>query len=153
MEFNEIVDSYVDKTNAYYIQKERLEDKILKAQTKLTKLNNNSPSWVKNILVPLAKEIKKRLKAKGLDIKAYDIYGPFGCACETSIYFSSHGKDGHIEITKVKTLSVTIRPQWKHNETYTRATGFELTYWVNALVGFKPLPYDIDGIIKILRQN
>ena len=153
MEFNEIIDSYVNKTNAYYIQKERLENKILKAQAKLSKLNQSSPSWVKNTLVPLAKEIKKRLRARGLDIKAYDIYGPFGCECETSIYFSSHGKDGHIEITKVSTLSLTVRPQWKHNDTYTRTTGFELTYLVNVIEGFKPLPYDIDEIIKLLRQS
>ena len=160
--FNEIVDNYVNKSNAYYEKRQKLEDKIAKDQERLKKLK--MPSWVNDIIVPLAEEIKSRL-----DKKAYEIYGPFGCECETSIYFSDYGKDGNIEITKVPTLSLTVRPQWKHNDIYTRTTEFKLTYWtgdktneyakgtIGELNGlnnvFAPLPTDIDEIIKLLSEN
>ena len=158
MTFDELVSSYVKKTNNYYEKKRQLENKIAKEQEKLNKLNNSSPNWIENLIVPLAKEIKQRLRDKGLDIKAYEIYGPFGMQNEISIYFSNHGKDGNIEITKVKTLSITIRPQWRHNENYTKATGFELSYCTSLsdngyYKDFAPLPNDIDEIIKRLRQS
>lgn len=160
--FDEIVDDFIKKSNTYYEKRQTLENQIAKCQQKLKKLK--SPSWINNIIVPLAKEIKNRLGKK-----AYEIYGPFGCECETSIYFADKGKDGDIEITKVPTLSLTVRPHWIHDETYSRTIGFELTYWtgnetneyakgtIGELNGlnyvFAPLPNSIEEIIKLLRTN
>lgn len=164
MELTEIVDDYLDKTNKYHEKRQKLEDTIEKKQKELKRLINGSPSWVQNILVPLAKELKKRL-----GLKAYDIYGPFGCECETTIYLSNDGKDGKIEITKVETYSLTIRPVWKYNDNYSKTTAFELTYWtgestnlypkgtIGELNGmnhiFKPLPNNIDDIVAILEHK
>lgn len=162
--FEEIRDSYVEKTINYYDKCNKLEETISKAQAKLKKLQSNSPSWIQNLLVPLAKELKERL-----GLKAYEIYGPFGCECETSLYLSNYGKDGNIEITKVNTLSLTVRPHWKHNLTYSQVMGFELTYrtgettneYAKGTIGelnglndvYAPLPTTIEEIIKLLRLN
>ena len=158
----EIVDSYVKATNVYYEKRQRYEDTIARYEAKLKKLK--SPSWVRNILVPLAKELKDRL-----GLKAYEIYGPFGTECATSIYLSNYGKDGNIEITKAETWSITVRLQWGHNETYTQTTGFEITYrtgettnrYAPGTVGYynglndiyAPLPNTIDEILKLLEHH
>lgn len=137
MEFNEIVDGYVKASQRYYEKKQKLENTIAKAEEKLRVLKDKAPSWIKNLLVPLAKEIKKRL-----NMKAYEIYGPFGVTCETHIYFSNDGKDGDIKITKVNALRLTVYPSLKNNE-------FDLACEDMTT----PLPRTIDEIIKLLKSN
>lgn len=137
MEFNEIVDGYVKASQRYYEKKQKLENTIAKAEEKLRVLKDKAPSWINNLLKPLAKEIKKRL-----NMKAYDIYGPFGLDCQTSVYFSNHGKDGHIEATKVNALRLTVYPSLKNNE-------FDLACEDMTT----PLPRTIDEIIKLLKSN
>jgi hypothetical protein len=145
MEFNEIVDGYVKASQRYYEKKQKLENTIAKAEEKLKRLNKNSPNWVRNLLVPLAKEIKKRL-----NMKAYEIYGPFGCECETTIYWANEGKDGCVKICEVETKQLQVYPRWKTDENF-KTVGFELEYYdysVNRIR--KPLPHDINEIIKLI---
>lgn len=142
MEFNEIVDGYVKASKNYYEKKQKLENTISRAEERLRALKDKAPSWINNLLKPLAKEIKKRLNSMGIATKAYEIYGPFGLDCQTSVYFSSHGKDGDIEITKVKALRLTVYPSLKNNE-------FDLVCEDMTT----PLPRTIDEIIKLLKQN
>lgn len=136
MEFNEIVDGYVKASKNYYEKKQKLENTISRAEEKLRVLKDKAPSWINNLLRPLAKEIKKRL-----NMKAYDIYGPFGCDCQTSVYFSNHGKDNDIKITKVNALKLTVYPSLKNN-------GFDLVCDDMST----PLPRTIDEIIKLLKE-
>lgn len=144
MEFNEIVDGYVKASKNYYEKKQKLENTISRAEERLKRLNKNSPSWVRNLLVPLAKEIKKRL-----NMKAYDIYGPFGCECETTIYWSNEGKDGNIKICEVETKQLQVYPHWKTDENF-NTVGFELEYYELVSRTRKPLPHDINEIIKLI---
>lgn len=137
MEFNEIVEGYVKASQRYYEKKQKLENTISKAEEKLRVLKDKAPSWINNLLIPLAKEIKKRL-----NMKAYEIYGPFGVTCETHIYFSNYGKDGDIKITKVNALRLTIYPSLKNNE-------FDLVCEDMTT----PLPRTVDEIIKLLKSN
>lgn len=137
MEFNEIVDGYVKASKRYYEKKQKLENTISKAEEKLRALKDKAPSWIKNLLIPLAKEIKKRL-----NMKAYEIYGPFGVTCETHIYFSNYGKDGDIKITKVNALRLSIYPSLKNDE-------FDLVCEDMTT----PLPRNVDEIIKLLKSN
>lgn len=58
-------------------------------------------NWVEGIVDPLAQELATRT---GL---CYEIYGPFGLRCETSIYLR---KDMSKKITEQETRSITLTP-------------------------------------------
>lgn len=155
--FEEIRDSYIGKTINYYTKKNKLEETIDKAQAKLKKLQSKSPSWIQDLFIPLAKELKERL-----GLKAYDIYGPFGIECETSMYLSDYGKDKDIEITKVNTFSLTVRPHWEGNNfSLTYRTGQTTNEYAKGTIGYlnglndiyAPLPNTIEEIIKLLKFN
>lgn len=134
MEFDEIIDGYVKASERYHKERQKQEDIIERAQNKLRIIKDKAPSWINNLLKPLAKEIKKRLK-----MKAYEIYGPFGLDCETFVYFSNQGKVGNIEITKVDTLVLKVYPQIKNNQ-----------FDVVCRDMVTPLPRTIDEIMKLL---
>ena len=157
MTFEEILKAKNDIEKAYQNECEiikKLEKKIEWHEKKKRKMNTDT------ILIPLATEICKR---KGF--KHFEIYGPFGLTCETSIYFSNipHTETDKmqtkIDICKVDTWGITLTPTNKCESEYEYWTGEQTNDYQQGSIGwlngmnnvYKPLPNDIDEIIKLLR--
>lgn len=154
----EIINNYNQTKNKLKAEKEAIELKIERLEKKLEKIKSKRPYVVQNVLIPLAKEIKARC-----GFKAFEIYGPFGIASETSIYFANIGKDGDIKICDVETWSLTL--QWA----YDGDDLHHLEYWTGETTNdypkgsigemnglnnvYKELPMDVDTIIKLLRHS
>ena len=91
----------------------RLEDKLAKKQLELEKVKEvvarlyERSNWVTSILLPLARLIKKE---RGY--YKYEILGPFGLTCETSIWFWKT-KDDHQGQNLHNVVSLTFRPHHK----------------------------------------
>jgi len=145
------------KTDKSYelIAKKRATIKRLEKQ--IEKLEKNIyyyPSWVKEVLIPLGQRITERI---GLP---FEIYGPFGLACETSLYFRA---DMSKSICDQPTKHITVLPEFGDNRT------FYLLYYtgerdntyedgsIGALNGFNnrraPLPDDFEAILEIVNKN
>ena len=134
---------------------EKLEKKIEWHKKRYEKINVSS---VDTILIPLANEICKR---KGF--KHFDIYGPFGLSCETSVYFANkaHEKTEEvytdIDICDIDTWSLTLTPSDSPSG-YSYWTGKETNTYPKGSIGelngmnqiYAPLPADIDQIIELL---
>lgn len=105
-----ILGDYVKKQREYYERKEALERTIIKRKKQLEKLEREEKSWVDQILKPLADIIAEKLGAK-LKKDAplpYEIYGPFGLGCTTTVYFfPTDGKD----ICDDESYSLTVFPE------------------------------------------
>ena len=155
----EIINNYNDTRNKLMKEKEVIEEKIARLQKKLKKNEDKRPYIIQDVITPLAKLIKSRC-----GFKAYEIYGPFGISCETSIYFSNVGKDNHIAICDVETWSITL--QYAYDKVGNLS---HLEYWTGEMtkdyapgtIGYlnglnnvyKELPMDIDTIISLLRHT
>jgi len=107
MEISKIVSEYVEENLAYQTKDKYLENRIAHREAQLTRLkkrlhNNymNAPSWIDEIIKPIAEEMTKHFPDR-----RYEILGPFGLACETAIHFYLNGSD-NIETC----LSITFRP-------------------------------------------
>jgi len=107
MKIAKIRSGYVEKKLAYETKANYLEIRIAKREAQLSRLkkrlHNNymaSPSWIDEIIKPIAEEMIKHFPDR-----QYDILGPFGLTCETAIHFYLNGSD-NIE----SCLSITFRP-------------------------------------------
>lgn len=131
---------------------ERAEKRIERLEAKQVKFERKHPSWVKEIVETLATKLANRLN------KNYEIYGPFGLRCETSIYLFDHADKG---ITEQETWSIQITPgRLDLGEIY-YDTGVVTKDFRSDTIGYmngmnnecKPLPDDIEDIIKLLRHS
>lgn len=163
---NAIISGYVNNVQAHKaieeqiqedIQKakktiERAEKRIERLQAKQIKVGRNYPSWVDEIVETLAMELANRLH------KNFEIYGPFGLRCETSIYLFDCADKG---ITEQETWSIRITPgRLDLGEIYydtgevTKEFGSDTIGYMNGMNNVsKPLPDDIEDIIKLLRHS
>ena len=161
MEFKDFLNDYNKATEELEKEKKALakaEQKVEWHKKRERKL------WLKcspfnKILIPLCKEICKR---KGF--KYFEIYGPFGLTCQTSLYFSNEGKKlknermDSINITKVDTWGITLTPSNKTESGYKYWNGETTNKYSEGSIGwlngennvYVPLPTDIDEIIKLL---
>ena len=157
--YKAIEKAYQKKQDEFLIQKEAIEKKIYRLQAKLKKLEDERPHWIDDELIPLAKELMKRL-----NMKYYQIYGPFGMNCETTVYMSNKRvgpledsrfpDESDIEITKVKTLSLTVNGNMQYY------TGINTEKYAEGTIGYyngfnhvyAPLPDSIDEIAKEVRR-
>lgn len=132
---------------------ERLERLIARHKAKLKKLNDKRPGWYDAILTPLADAISADI---GMP---YEVYGPFGLSCETSLYFfPTSGRD----ITRNETYSITLYPDYDDSRLYLSYDTGERTDtyrtgsigWMNGMNNVtKPLPDDLETIIVLLQHN
>ena len=135
------------------------EKRLQKAQTHVEKLEqqlNKLPhtGWVDGVVEPLAKVLAERT---GLH---WDIYGPFGVMCETSIYLM---RDKDISITKQKTLAIRLEPHYDaHGDLIVRYRTCETTNeyqkgsigWMNGMnCVTEPLPDTIKEIQALLIES
>lgn len=160
MNIEQLKQAEKDFDSMYAESKKRIENKIDKLESQLKELSHNRKTWcdwVRDLALELMKET---------GMKYYQIYGPFGMNCETSIYLSNQRKgpeerwkwndESDIEICKVKTLSLHLRPDWTYD------TGERTNRYAPMTIGdlngenkvFEPLPNEIKDIVKIMkRQN
>lgn len=104
---NEISKSYAGKYHEHKAREEkaeahlnRLTKQVGKATERRSKLYGEFPSWMDNIIKPIADELSRHFP----DYR-YDILGPFGICNEVSIHFYEKGIDdkklwegGHIKV-------------------------------------------------------
>ncbi len=164
---------FKDFLNDYSKAREKLEKErkaLAKAEQKVEwHKKREKKLWLScspfdQILIPLCKEICKR---KGF--KYFDIYGPFGLTCETSLYFSNkgrkvnprHEKMNSIDICKVDTWGITLTPSKNTESGYKYWNGETTNQYKEGSIGwlngennvYVPLPADVDEIIKLLEFN
>ena len=92
---NELYKAYSNKNK----KMNEIDEKIYQLQKKKEKLWKQS--WVDMTVIPLAKELAKRMNMH------YEIYGPYGLRCETTIYLL---KKRERNIVKNDTWSITLTP-------------------------------------------
>ena len=85
-----ITDKYAKRLKRYHTRTNNLETEIKELQGKLERLNY--PSWIDEIIKPIAELLVKRMKNRH-----YEILGPFGMTCETSIHFYINGNKNQLE--------------------------------------------------------
>lgn len=140
----------------------KLQASIDKQQARLKKLESKS-GWYRQILVPLAEQLSRELKMP------YEIYGPFGLNCETSIYFFANGVKG--DICKEDVYEITLHPASRYTGDWTvpYEDRFYITYntgernndypegTIGYLNGFNnvaaELPDSMEEIIKIIKSH
>lgn len=152
MEYKEIIDNYILQKDTYNNIENRLNDKIEYYENKLEKHKKKYLNWIDGIVIPLAKELSKRFNL------SYEIYGPFGLCCETSIYLK---EDKNKSITEQTTFSITVEPKDLSIGELVYRTGERTNKYpqgsIGELNGFdcitKPMPDTIDEIIKLMHKS
>lgn len=148
MEYKEIIDNYILQKDTYNNIENRLNDKIEYYENKLEKHKKKYLNWIDGIVIPLAKELSKRFNL------SYEIYGPFGICCETSIYLK---EDKNKSITEQTTFRITVEPVDLSIGELVYRTGEWKPGAVHDLNGFncitKPMPDTIDEIIKLMHKS
>ena len=128
----------------------RLEKQIEKIEQSIYRY----PSWVKEVLTPLADRISERL---GLP---YEIYGPFGLSCETSVYFQA---DKETAITDQPIKHLTVLPEYADDHSFYLLyyTGESTNEYMEGSIGYlngfnnvrATLPDDFEAIMKIISKE
>ena len=164
MELREMIEARNKKVEKLNKERElinKLEQKLEYHKKKETKMWCNS-GYIENILIPLGEEIKKRC-----NFEYFEIFGPFGLTCETTLYFSNVGKhlktskQDDIDICNVETWSLQLTYNDKYESGYQYWNGEVTNKYAKGSIGelngennvYVELPMDIDEIIKILRHN
>ena len=151
-----IIKKYGKQKEEYIAKKASINEQISRLEQELEETEHSYINWVDGILIPLAKELMKR---KGL--KYFEIYGPFGLNCETSVYMANERKgtaingcfgESNIPISDVDTWSLTVHPDMKYRTKKTlnkhpEGSIGDLNGWNDV---YEELPDDIDEIVKLL---
>ena len=109
------------------------------------------PSLYHGIIEPLAKKLSDHF---GME---YELFGPFGTECETSIYLR---KDMSVSICDQPTISLVLRPNWTENW-LSYNTGKKLQKYPKGSFGdmsglndvYYPLPKDFEEILKLVTND
>lgn len=154
----QIVDAYNEKESNYNVKRRKLEDSIARAQKRLDKLYRNCPTRNHDLITPIAKAIMEKC-----GFPYYEIYGPFGCTNETTIYFSYvRGKNGGIDICDVETWSLTFQWRYEYDICIPMVwTGETTNEYAPGTIGhlngmnhvFIDIPSEMDELIKLLRHS
>lgn len=139
----------VERVNNLEARLERAKVAAKKADDEMYAIHH--PSLYEHIIEPLAKKLADHF---GLE---YELYGPFGMECETSIYLS---KDLNVSICDQKTISLTLRPDWEKNW-LTYNTGKKINRYPKGSLGdmngyndvYAPLPMEFDEILKLVTND
>ena len=159
MTMQEIYRQHMEDYKNYHTKRDRLEALISRHQAALDKLERSSPGWYNGAVIPLAEAISKAIEMP------YEIYGPHGLSCETSIFFFVNGKVG--AITKEPTLELTVYPEYCNNEAapdgfcFFYDTGESVERFKPGTIGYingfnkvtKPLPNELEDVIQLMRRN
>lgn len=115
-----VFSGYLAKKSGYDQQLMEVERKIEKVTKTLRILNQEKdslgrgPRWVHDLLEPIARVLVDALEVKTGIKRSWEILGPFGLSCSTSIHFypldHSPAKKKPGKWTKPTGLSITFRP-------------------------------------------
>ena len=165
MMLNDLIINARNKQKQRWDKIHQLEEKKKAIELKIEKEWHKNFGDIKLIYKPLAEN-----KRQKMNIKYYEIYGPFGLDHETSIFFSNESKKPSksekfglcrpIDICNVDTYGLYDLVTRGENETEVHyATGEETNEFSKDSIGYlngfnrvrKPLPDSLDEIIKVLR--
>ena len=145
-----------EKRNKKFDRMNELEAKLERARVAAQKADEamyaiHCPSLYDNIVEPLAKRLAEHFEM------GYEIYGPFGMECETSIYLR---KDMKESICDQKTISITLRPDWE-KLWLSYNTGEKISRYPKGSVGdmngyndvYAPLPVEFEEILKLVTND
>ena len=156
---------FIDKYDSKYKEFERKENyfklEINKKKKELEKIQNeldnlkekkkklNRPSWIDEIIKPLAQEIANKLD------KHYEILGPFGICCRVTLRFGDKEKLS----AKDDFLKITILPDNLKEGKFSYETGETIDKFKKGTIGqvngmnrvTKELPKDLNKIVKLLK--
>ncbi len=142
-----------DEINATIAKKKKSIKLLEKQIEKLESRTYHYPSWVQTVLIPLANKITERIRL------SYEIYGPFGLSCETSVYFR---EDMSKSICDQPTKHITVIPKFSEDNfyleyytgeminEYEQGSIGELNGWNNCRA---TLPDDFEKIVAIVNKN
>ena len=162
----ELYNAYIEKSK----EERRINEKIIDRERQIARLEKKKEKlggWHANLVIPLA-EILTPL----LECDKYEILGPFGLRCETSIWFKKNGSTAkHCDYS----LSVTVHHEFENNHEYKKhycSAAMKTVYLqydtykrnnnycdgsIGALNGYNkieaPLPDSIDEIVKIIKEQ
>ena len=129
---------------------------VTRLRNQIEKLENhvyNYPSWVEIVLKPLAWRLSQDLHLP------YEIYGPFGLSCETSIYFRADMKKS---ICDQPVFHLTVYPNFGKDVFFLEydtgvRTGSCQEGSIGALNGFNyvlaPLPDTYEEVLAMTKRN
>lgn len=157
----EIYNAYIEADRKNREEREKLMNLIRRHQKKLEKFEREMPGWYNSIVEPMAEAISKAIEMP------YEIYGPFGLSCHTSVYYFVNGTVG--DICKEPTLGLTVYPEYRYDPDSLIRSNFFLLYdtgertrqWPEGTIGElndgnvikKPLPDKLEDIIQLLRRS
>ena len=156
---SDIPKTYLNMMAGYDDERNRLRDKISQVESELTELNehlNNldCPSWVNELVRPLARMIMTRMPDR-----LFEVLGPFGMNCTTSIHFTKIGDEGK-KFGDRNVKSITFRPTnldkgiieivdySKDIKRYRKGTIGEVNCGNYDTI---PLPKDLDELVKLIK--
>lgn len=162
---NELIINARNKQEQRWNRIHQLEEKKKVIELKIEKERRKDLGNIKLIYKPLAEAICQKM-----NIKYYEIYGPFGIDCEISIFFSNIstkpskseklGLCRPIDICNVDTYGLyDLVTRGENQMEIHYATGEETNEFAKGSIGYlngfnrvrKRLPDNLDDIVKVLR--
>lgn len=152
----DIIEQYIALRKKERDRIEKFDERIENTEAYLKRLKARryklpESSWIDGIVKPLAERLSEMVNMP------YEIYGPFGLSCETSLYFR---KDMSKSICNQPTMSITLVP---HDLKYAISykTGEKTQKYAPNTIGdingfndiTKPLPDNYEEIVAIVKKN
>lgn len=102
---------YIRKHNHYVSERNKIDNRIEQREKQIKRLEKKQhslslPSWIEEILEPIAKAMIRKMPDR-----YYDILGPFGMCCTTSIHFYKSGVGSKQLFDGDNCRSITFRPK------------------------------------------
>lgn len=151
------LEDYNKKIADIDVKRQKIEARIERANLQLGKLDKLERDLYKPSRYDIVSALAKKLSVHyGLP---YEIYGPFGLECETSIYLR---EDMSKSICDQKTISIRLRLFGDYeNDWLTYDTGERTNRYAKGSIGelngynsvYAPLPKDFNEILKLMRTS
>lgn len=143
------IEAKEEKIKELELKIERAKKAIKKCEDEIYDLRR--PSTYDDLITPLAKKLSEYF---GMP---YELYGPFGLNCETSIYLR---EDMQKSICDQPTISLTLRP-WNEGSMLRYDTGRRTNQYPKGSIGwlnndnsiFAPLPMEFEEILKLVKHS
>ena len=117
---NQFISEYLRKDKLYNAELTKInnritqrENQIKRLNAKRSKLNSIAPSWVNEIVKPIAKSF-----ATTMPNRTFAILGPFGLNNETAIHFYKKGVADNEKCYDGNCKSITFRPLWSEKDEF-----------------------------------
>lgn len=111
MKISEFIKTYRRKDSRHNKATEKIQNEINLLEETIAALSEKRrhlkrPFWIEEIILPIAKELTKFFPNR-----EYEIFGPFGLCCETSIHFYKKGVNEKNKHLRNNCLSITFTPR------------------------------------------